>query len=151
MKWFMPPTLMSGSNRQAETHEPSTVRTTAGRRLAKTPPMWMLASVTAASILTARPRVAQAVNGAAQRHEHVGEPLQALRVADHETAVGLEVAGQPLEQAPLGRAIEIDDHVAAKDDVEARPDRPGLLGEIDSAERDEIAELRAHLVVARPL
>lgn len=39
MKWFMPPILEEASNRQAETHDPSTVCTSAGSRLAKTPPM----------------------------------------------------------------------------------------------------------------
>src|SRR2546422_4222900 len=44
MKWFIPPTRVTGSKRQTATHEPRSVRMIVGSRVAYTPPTWIATS-----------------------------------------------------------------------------------------------------------
>src|SRR5437879_12561349 len=103
MKWFIPPTRVTGSKRQTATHEPRSVRMIVGSRVAYTPPTWIATSALPPpdrSPLTDALRAGRSV----ARPAHPAEPpcpgQEVLTRADGGGTRRPEVAGQTCQCAP---------------------------------------------------
>src|SRR5580693_1913092 len=66
-------------------------------------------------------------------------------MADEQESAGRQIADHPFEQAPLRFAIEINDHVAAEDGIEAGLDRPPFGDQVYLAKGHESANVRLDL------
>src|SRR5689334_4819640 len=90
----------------------------------------------------------QAVDARSNALYLVGDPGERLRVTEEQIAVWVELAEQPARDVRLAGALEVDEHVAAEDQVELAFDRIVLFVEVEATKLDEIANLGARLHLA---
>src|SRR3989454_3322840 len=84
------------------------------------------------------------IDGAARVAKPARHPVHAFGVAEDETAALLQAPHEALEHALLGRPVEVDEDVPAKNKVEGRVDRPAVLDQVDAPEPHEPAKLGAN-------
>ncbi len=73
--------------------------------------------------------------------ELVGDLVERFGMAQEEVAGGLETGEEMLDDLALGGEVEIDEHVAAEDEVHAlHEDHLGVVAEIEAGEGDEGAD-----------
>src|SRR6266540_1961205 len=148
MKWFIPPMRATGSARQTAMHEPSTVLRSAGSRVARTPPMWITASCRSSDSGTPTLFPTRSddllVDTGSQGPQLRAEPEQRFRAAQKEAAADSQELDEPGDAPLLEVAVEVDEHVPAKDGVQRRPDGTALR-QVDAPEGDQLSDLRAHL------
>ena len=78
--------------------------------------------------------------------EVVADAVERFRVAQKEIAVGQKIVIEVLNHTPFGNQIKIDQHVAAKDQVETfHEGHATVVGKIQTAEGDTVANLRLDL------
>src|SRR2546428_13843858 len=84
------------------------------------------------------------IYGAARVAKPARHPVHAFGVAEDETAALLQAPHEALEHALLGRLVEVDEDVPAKNKVEGRLDRPAVLDQVDASEPHELTKLGAN-------
>ena len=170
----MPPMPNSGSYRHAETHDPSTVRTSLGDLLA-----CLNAHDGARRLLDGRGRDGRRNDGGVGRDTlearggargparwrvggttqtvdclangliAVAHPREILGMAQNQNAARCQPFRHAAEQRLLRLPIEVDHHIAAKNHVIQTVQRPLLVDQVDALEVDHGRQLRAHLTPSR--
>src|SRR6266568_1682755 len=74
------------------------------------------------------------IDGAARVAKPAHHPVRAFRVSEDETAALLQAPHEALEHALLGRPVEVDEDIPAKNQVEGRVDGPAVLDQVDASE-----------------
>src|SRR5271165_2587976 len=77
------------------------------------------------------------VKAVIESHERLGS-------SQKEIAAEIEVAEKVLDYSLFRRAVEVDEHVAAEDDVDSlHEDNLGIVPQVQAAERDQLLDLIA--------
>src|SRR5438132_557757 len=138
MKWFIPPTRVTGSKRQTATHEPRSVRMIVGSRVAYTPPTWIATSALPPpdrSPLTDALRAGQHVGVDVRRqdtHVPVNDARQAFEHRERDAvsllAARASRAPDPEPPGPGARRAACEDLGAQEGEVMRFAEELGLVG-----------------------
>ena len=80
-------------------------------------------------------------SGQMNQAEFIAHPVERFGVAQEQISVGQKIVVEVLDHAPLGGQVEIDQNVAAEDNVETLHEgHAGVVGEIQAAEGDVRAD-----------
>src|SRR5690606_20303997 len=89
-----------------------------------------------------------AVDGLAFGPEAVAGTGEVLGMTHEQQPVGMQQVAQAVDDALLGRGVEVDEHVAAEDGIEGLVEALGQVDQVELPELDERGELGPHADVA---
>src|SRR3989344_1119483 len=116
----------------------------AGRRVPLTWVGWMVFMLFFAPAL---------VDAVADRLEEIVQAVHGLRMTEHQITILLECAGHTLKQLLLRGLVEINKHVAAKNNVKLLLHGPGIFLQVEPVKMNQRFEKRFgyHLTLMRTL